>query len=192
MHEPLPHEALPHENWSSRTFVFDFPVARLPVILDRLRGAPDRIEAKLRDLPPSTLIARDGEAWSMQEHVGHLADLDALHARRLDEIERGAETLSAHDMTNQATWDANHNARTFAEVFGRFRATRHELVARFAHWPRDRVAASALHPRLQRPMRVVDIAFFAAEHDDYYIAEIEAIRAKFAAAATTADPRHPA
>lgn len=119
----------------------------------------------------------------MQEHVGHLADLDALHLKRLDEIERGAPELSGHDMTNRATWEANHNARPYAEVLGRFRATRSVLVARLANWDPARISASALHPRLKQPMRVVDIAFFAAEHDDYYIAEIESIRAKTADAA---------
>jgi hypothetical protein len=28
------------------------------------------------------------------------------------------------------------------------------------------VAAAALHPRLQRRMRVIDMAYFVAEHDD--------------------------
>nr|MDJ0647008.1 hypothetical protein [Flavobacteriaceae bacterium] len=30
----------------------------------------------------------------------------------------------------------------------------------------------AMHPRLKVPMRVVDMAFFTAEHDDHHIASI--------------------
>ena len=171
-----------HEPWSSRTFTFDFPVERLPVIIDRLRGGPDRIEAKLRGLTPATLTARDVEAWSMQEHVGHLFDLDALHLKRLDEIARGATELSGHDMTNRATWDANYNEHGYAVVLAKFRASRAALVGKLASWDPARVGASALHPRLNKPMRVVDVAYFAAEHDDHYIAEIEAIRTKLAGA----------
>ncbi|MFO0829755.1 MAG: DinB family protein [Phycisphaerales bacterium] len=174
---------LPLEVWSSRTFRFDFPVERLPVIVDRLRGAPDRVEAKLRGIAPETLARRDGPDWSMQEHVGHLRDLDVLHLKRLDEIARGAAELSAHDMTNRATWDANYNARRFGEVLAEFKALRATLVDRLSRWDAARVADSALHPRLKQPMRVVDVAFFAAEHDDHYIAVIESIRAKIAAAA---------
>ena len=30
----------------------------------------------------------------------------------------------------------------------------------------------AWHPRLDRPMRVIDLAIFAAEHDDHHLARI--------------------
>jgi hypothetical protein len=31
---------------------------------------------------------------------------------------------------------------------------------------------AALHPRLRQPMRIVDIAYFDSEHDDYHLARI--------------------
>jgi len=31
---------------------------------------------------------------------------------------------------------------------------------------------SALHPRLKTPMRLLDLAFFVAEHDDHHLATI--------------------
>jgi len=31
---------------------------------------------------------------------------------------------------------------------------------------------TALHPRLQQPMRVLDMAFFTAEHDDHHLARM--------------------
>ena len=31
---------------------------------------------------------------------------------------------------------------------------------------------SALHPRLGTPMRLIDLAFFVAEHDDHHLAQI--------------------
>jgi len=34
------------------------------------------------------------------------------------------------------------------------------------------VVRAALHPRLQQPMRVLDLAFFVAEHDDHHLAHI--------------------
>jgi len=32
-------------------------------------------------------------------------------------------------------------------------------------WPR-----STLHPRLRQPMRMVDLAYFLSDHDDYHLA----------------------
>jgi hypothetical protein len=31
---------------------------------------------------------------------------------------------------------------------------------------------TALHPRLKRPMRLVDLCFFVAEHDDHHLATV--------------------
>ncbi len=59
------------------------------------------------------------------------------------------------------------------------RAKRDTLVARFEELDETDWAKSALHLRLQQPMRIVDIAYFNAEHDDYHLARIrQLIRAK--------------
>jgi|GEM_PF-4393916 len=31
---------------------------------------------------------------------------------------------------------------------------------------------TALHPRLKTPMRIVDLAYFVAEHDDHHLSRI--------------------
>jgi quercetin dioxygenase-like cupin family protein len=159
--------------WTSRAFAFSFPVERIDVILSRLRGTGARIAAAVRGVVPAALAARRGDGWSVQEHVGHLHDLEALHLLRLDEIARGASTLTAADMANRATWDARHNDVPFAAVLAEFAAGRAELVARLERLDAAGLGRSALHPRLQQPMRAVDVAFFTAEHDDHHVATIE-------------------
>jgi hypothetical protein len=37
-------------------------------------------------------------------------------------------------------------------------------------------ARTAHHPRLDRPMRVMDLAVFVAEHDDHHLARITELR----------------
>ncbi len=37
--------------WVDRKFEFTIPVARFPVVVERLRGAPIRLEEKLRGVP---------------------------------------------------------------------------------------------------------------------------------------------
>lgn len=163
------------EPWTSRSFAFTFPVEHVGVLLSRLRGTAHRIAAAARGVPAATLTARRDGAWSVQEHVGHLHDLEALHLRRLDELARGAATLSAADMQNRATWAARHNERPFAAVFAAFTAGREQLVQRLSALDSKGLAQAGLHPRLQQPMRAVDVAFFTAEHDDHHVARLEAL-----------------
>jgi hypothetical protein len=47
-----------------------------------------------------------------------------------------------------------------------------EFVERMESFDEEFIARSAIHPRLQIPMRVIDLAFFKAEHDDHHIARI--------------------
>jgi quercetin dioxygenase-like cupin family protein len=164
-----------HEPWTSRSFAFPFPVERVGVIVSRLRGTAARIAAAVRAVPAATLTARRDGAWSVQEHVGHLHDLDALHLRRLDELAAGAATLSAADMENRATWAAAHNERAFAAVLADFAARRAQLVARLEALDETALQRAAQHPRLRQPMRAVDVGFFTAEHDDHHVARLEAL-----------------
>src|SRR5918996_1905050 len=110
--------------WTDRTFRFDLPEALFPVVVERLRGTPARIEDKVRSLPSALLTQRDGDAWSIQEHIGHLLDLDELHTARLDDFLAGAEALRPADMTNRKTWEASHNDRPLAGLLAAFRRDR--------------------------------------------------------------------
>jgi uncharacterized damage-inducible protein DinB len=158
--------------WTDRTFRFDTPEALFSVIVERLRGTPARIEDKVKALSPALLTQRDGDEWSIQEHIGHLVDLDELHAGRLDDFLNGAEVLRAADMTNRKTWEARHNERPIADLLAAFRREREAFVARLDAWDPDLLALTALHPRLRQPMRVLDMALFTAEHDDHHLARM--------------------
>lgn len=156
--------------WVNRKFDFSMPVGMFPVVVERLRGTPARVEEMVRSVAPEILTCRDGDRWSIQEHAGHLLDLDELHSGRLDDYRAGARVLRAADMTNRKTYDANHNARPLAEILGSFRMGRAEFVAQLDGWKDEDIARTALHPRLQQPMRVIDMAFFVAEHDHHHLA----------------------
>jgi hypothetical protein len=167
------------EKWTERKFQFDVPAGRMHCLMERLRGTAARIDEKVRGVPTELLVRREGETWSPQENIGHLADIEALHLGRLDELAAGAATLRAADMTNRGTWEANHNATTIERLAARFREVRGRLVSRLDAWDPQRLEVSALHPRLQIPMRVVDLAYFTAEHDDYHLARVEELLVRF-------------
>lgn len=167
--------------WTDRTFRFDLPVEMFPVVIERLRGAAPRIEDKVRGLSPEILTRRDGDSWSIQEHIGHLLDLDELHIGRLDDYLSGAEVLRAADMQNRKTWQADHNLRATDFLVQQFRRERETFVERLETWDPDRIGQSALHPRLRQPMRVIDMAFFVAEHDDHHLARMTELARKLVA-----------
>ena len=156
--------------WFEREFDFSLPVGVFPSVVERLRGTPARLEESVRSLPVETLTARRGEAWSIQEHVGHLIDLDELHEGRLEDYAHGLDTLRAADLTNRKTFEANHNDAALEDLLARFRDARLRFVRRLESLSEEEVAASALHPRLGKQMRVIDMALFVAEHDDHHLA----------------------
>jgi uncharacterized damage-inducible protein DinB len=165
--------------WFERKFDFSFPVELYPEIIERLRGTPARIEERVRDVPSALLTRRDGDKWSILENIGHLLDLDELFAGRFEDYERGLEKLRAADLLNQKTHQAQHNSRPGAEILREFRQGRFVLVARLELQPPEYFHRTALHPRLNTPMRVTDLLYFVAEHDDHHLARIsELLRGK--------------
>jgi len=162
--------------WTDRTFRFDLPVEMFPVVIERLRGAAPRIEDKVRGLSPEVLTRRDNDSWSIQEHIGHLLDLDELHIGRLYDYLANAEVLRAADMENRKTWQADHNLRAAEDLVQDFRSERESFVERLDTW--DDPGQSAMHPRLKQPMRVIDMAFFVAEHDDHHLARMTELALK--------------
>jgi hypothetical protein len=171
-----------HIDWVDRRFSFDFPAGVYPELVERLRGTPARVADRLCALPLAVVARRDGPDWSMQEHAGHLADLEALVHIRLDEYLAGAATLHAADMTNRRTWEARHNGRLLVDVLAGFRQARAQTVTRLEALPPETFGRTARHPRLDRPMRLADMLFFQAEHDDYHLARISDLVRLFGAA----------
>ncbi len=167
-----------HVPWVDRTFSFDFPAGHYREILERLRGTPARAEDRVRNIQTAILTVCPGGKWSIQQHLGHLADLESLLVERLDDFESAAAALRAADMHNRATEEARHNDRVLTDVLRDLRRERSVLMQRLDALPSAFFSRSAMHPRLERPLRVVDMLLFHAEHDDYHMARItELVRA---------------
>lgn len=162
--------------WFSRKFTFDFPVELYPNLRVRLRGAPARMEELARGLPPEQLVRAPQGKWSILENAGHLWDLEELWARRVEDYLAGAERLAAADLTNARTHNARHNERPLEEILGKFRAARLAWIERLESLAPAMFARTALHPRLNQPMRLVDHLSFVCEHDDHHLARIWELR----------------
>lgn len=162
--------------WIKRSFQFDLPLGMYPNVVERVRGTPARLEELIRGLPAPLLTWRDGNKWSIQEQAGHLLDLESLGMKRLDDYEAERETLAAADMTNRRTEEANHNANSIENILGAFRRERMEFVRRLDAYDENFVERPALHPRLQMKIRVIDLVFFIAEHDDHHLARVSELK----------------
>lgn len=158
--------------WFDRKFSLDVAVSLYPNIVERLRGTPARIEDRLKSLPSQLLIRRHGERWSIQEHVGHLLDLEPLWMGRLEDFASNQKVLREADLQNRKTHEANHNSKPFNGILDAFRSSRQDLIQRLDSFDQVFVEKTAHHPRLNQEMRVVDMAFFIAEHDDHHLASI--------------------
>ena len=165
--------------WTDRRFNFDFPAGIYPEMIERVRGTPARLEELFAGLPSEALTAQVDGRWSMQENAGHLLDLESLVSQRIDEYLAGHSALHAADMSNRKTYDASHNDVSVDTILKAFRAARQEIVVRLESFDAEVFGRSALHPRLNVPMRLVDMLFFQAEHDDYHLARIRELKKSF-------------
>ena len=161
-----------HLKWTDRKFDFSFPVEVYPEMIERLRGTPARLEDRTKGIEPELLTQRDKDRWSIQENAGHLLDLESLVAGRLDEYLSGSTALHAADMTNRKTHEARHNQASMESILSSFRRERMNLVSRLDDLSPEKFSLVALHPRLNKPMRLVDMLFFQSEHDDFHLARI--------------------
>ena len=161
--------------WFSRRFTFDTEPWAYPNLIERLRGTPSRLGDRLRGLDATTLTTRVNGKWSIQENAGHLLDLEPVWAARLDDFEHGRERLSAADLQNRRTEEANHNAANVADILSAFRRERGAIVKRLEGYDESLVVRESLHPRLGQPMRLIDHVYFVAEHDDHHLATITAL-----------------
>jgi uncharacterized damage-inducible protein DinB len=156
--------------WLERRFGYEPPAGEFPMIVERLRGACARVEEKALRISEARRLYKSGDAWSIQEHLGHLVDLEPLWFRRTEELLAGARELSAADMSNRVTNQRDHNAKAVAAIVAEFRVARGRWVDRLDAVADADVVRTSLHPRLKRPMRLIDLCFFVAEHDDHHLA----------------------
>ena len=88
----------------------------------------------------------------------------------------GAEILHAADMSNRKTYEASHNDVAIQTILSNFRRERMIMVEQLSSLDAEIFGRVALHPRLKVNMRLVDMLYFQAEHDDYHLTRISELR----------------
>ena len=157
--------------WIERTFQFNFPLTNFPVIFSRLEGSLFRLGTILMNADDERCIYNK-EGWSVKQHLGHLFDLEELWWKRLQDFLDKKEMLSPADMTNTKTNEAGHNEKSLEQLMQQFINERQRMLESVYAFDRGTLGLTSIHPRLSQPMRLIDLLYFVAEHDDHHIAAI--------------------
>lgn len=158
--------------WVERNFCFEIPPEWMVNVLERLEGTVPRLLDLCSGLDEAICVHRLENQWSINQHIGHLGDLEQLHESRIEDFLSRKPVLRASDMSNKQTEDSDHQSKTQLELIRNFKMERHRLVDRLRSLDDTTSMFSSLHPRLNKPMKPVDMAFFVAEHDDHHLASI--------------------
>ena len=135
--------------WFERKFEFSFPVELHPNLSARLRGTPARLEETLRGRSHKILIKKTREKWSAQEHAGHLLDLEPLWLARVGDYVAASDQLTAADLKNRKTDEANHNTRPLEQILADFRTARERLLKRVDELRRITICACHSSPSFE-------------------------------------------
>ena len=163
--------------WFERTFDFNFPLGLFPVIFSRLEGSLFRLHSILANADEEYTTHKEN-GWSVKEHVGHLYDLEELWWKRLVDFQQGKALLSPADLTNKKTNEAGHNEKTLEQLLLQFTLERQKMLEGIYGFDAALLSKTAVHPRLNQPMRLIDALYFVAEHDDHHITIISTLLRK--------------
>ncbi len=157
--------------WFERKFEFGLPAAMLPFFLERLQGTSARLVQKLAGIDEGTLSNRLDGKWSIKQNIGHLAEVDEIANKRLDEMVSGISPMSPAVFEPKI----DYNAKALSDVIAYFRENRKKNLEKYRHIAEHDLSKTSLHPRLKVYMNPVDLAYFDAEHDDHHLVRINEI-----------------
>jgi len=168
-------QAMKHTNWFDRLFPPVLDNGVLPCILERLEVTAPPCNWKLADFDDHGTGHSETGCWSIKKEIGHLFDLEPLWYARALQIIEGRPRLLEADLSNRKTHEAPHDQVETALLISLFAAERTKLMDVFRQATELELEKSSLHPRLETPMRLIDLAFFIAEHDDHHLAKITSL-----------------
>ena len=156
--------------WFERNLKFGLSAQMLPYYLERLEGTSIRLEAKVRGVSDKVLSTNINDKWSVKQNMGHLAEVDEIANKRIDEMISGAAVMTPAVFEPQ-----DYNPWPIEEVLDYFRKTRIKNINKYKSLSDRDLTKSSLHPRLRIQMTPVDLAWFDAEHDDHHLVKINEI-----------------
>ncbi len=158
--------------WVERKFDFRRPAWMFPLLLERLRGTPARVEDRVLSLDADILTQKPDDKWSIQENIGHLVDVEELWTKRIADFKAELKELTPADMSNTKTNEADYNTASIVTVLKDFRKVRFGFIEDLEKLDEKQITFESFHPRLKQPMNIIDLMHFAASHDDHHLVMI--------------------
>ncbi|MEM7484824.1 MAG: DinB family protein [Bacteroidota bacterium] len=162
--------------WFDRKFDFSFDQNIFPSIIERMKGIPMRLTSAVKEVALDLLESKPDNKWSIKENIGHLIDLEPLWQGRLEDILNHERYLRPTDLDNKQTDFAQHNSKDINELLANFEQIRKMTLEKLSELSEEDIYKMALHPRLEKPMRTMDLFLFVAEHDDHHLSRIAKIK----------------
>jgi hypothetical protein len=156
--------------WFERNLKFGYPKELLPYFLERLEGSIVRIQAKVKGIDDQVLSTKLYDKWSVKQNIGHLAEVDEIANKRIDEMVSGISPMSPAVFEPQ-----DYNPWPIEKVIDLFKTNRLKNLKKYQSLADSDLLKSSLHPRLKVHMTPVDLAWFDAEHDDHHLVKISEI-----------------
>lgn len=157
--------------WFERDFRFGQIPGMLPFYFERLSYTALRMEQKVKGISDALLSEKRDGKWSAKENIGHLAEVDEIAMKRIDEMLTGAAQLSpaVFELRN------DYNELPVEDVIKLFKINRNANLKIYNSLTESDLKKSSLHPRLKVMMNPVDLAMFDADHDDHHLVTINEI-----------------
>lgn len=156
--------------WFDRKLVFGLPSEMLSFYLERLEGTIIRLEQKIKGQSEKLLSEKINDKWSVKQNIGHLAEVDEIANKRMDEM------ISSVAVMSPAVFEPkDYNPWPIEKVLDYFPKTRYKNLNKYKSLSEGDLTKSSLHPRLKVHLTPVDLAWFDAEHDDHHLVKINEI-----------------
>lgn len=158
--------------WFDLKFDFSFGKETFQPLLSRLQDNIQLLRKAVLNLNETQLCFKPNNSWSIKEHIGHLIILESLWQKRFVDIQNQKPVMSPADLNNKATDDAVFNQYSIDRLLTEFVEKRTKTLYQLSHLKDFPDSIRSLHPRLNQEMRVVDLMYFVAEHDEHHIHSI--------------------
>ena len=156
-------QSITTKKWFERKFDFKVSNDDHAVVNNRLQQTIKKIQHLLAGIPNDLLVYKPQGKWSIKENTGHLAVLEPLWRERIIQIQTGEAVLAPADLENKATFDAGFNDLNILTILKKFIDERSRTLLLLNSVNEEDKTKSSLHPRLNQPMRIIDLAYFVAE-----------------------------
>lgn len=156
-------------HWFDRKFEFNIGMEKFPELMERLKWGVLKLRRVTQRKSDEQLNFKPDGKWSIKEHTGHLWVLEPLWQRRFLEIKENKMEMIPADLNNAVTDRAFFNQYPIEKLLFDFQEERGNTIRILENMNEKDFQNSSNHPRLNQPMRIIDLMYFVTEHDKHHL-----------------------